>query len=309
MATRPLCIAIIGPTASGKSAFAFQLAQKLGGEIVCVDSTTVYKGFDVGTSKPSAAEQAAIAHHCLDLLNPEAEFNAFDFVASARNAIEAIGSRGKVPILVGGSYFYLRALQNGMYPTGGYDDALLDSITEEFTTEDLLDTAKMHETLAKADPDAAQSIHQNDEYRLVRAVAMVRSGKKPSTLKPSEGLDAKWVWIKYAMAVSRKRLATNIALRTSHMLKAGLVDEVRSLMDKHAGAKPLESIGYKEASRFLRGDLPEGKLEQEINENTRRLVKRQMTWLRSDPEVRFIDSGDLPRVELEISNLRSALGE
>lgn len=308
MAAKKICLAILGPTASGKTDFAVAIAEKLGGEVVCVDSTTVYRGFDIGTSKPTAEQRQRVPHHLLDLLEPDRDFNAHDFVREAHRAIESIAARGKLPILVGGSYFYLRALQNGMYPTGGYDDADLDGITEEFTREDTLDSAGLHAALQKLDPNAAAGIHANDSYRLIRAVALARGGKKPSDLKATGGLGGDWLWVKYAMAVSRKTLAENIARRTQEMMRQGLVEEVKSLGAKYPQAKALGSIGYSETGRFLKKEITADQLPTLITENTRKLLKRQITWLRSDPEIRFIDSRDLPRVELEIANLKSVLG-
>jgi tRNA dimethylallyltransferase len=304
---RKLCIAIIGPTASGKSQFAVEAALKLGGEIVCVDSTTVYQGFDIGTGKPTPEQRQAVPHHLLDILEPEASFSAFDFVAKARAVIEEISSRGKLPILVGGSYFYLRALQNGMYPTGAYDDDALDKITAQFTEDDTLNGEKLHAALAAADPKTAQAIHPNDSYRLLRAMALVSSGILPSQQKPAHALGPEYLWVKYAMAVSRKTLMDNINQRIQNMLRAGLVDETRRMLASHPKSKALGSIGYAETQTFLRGEISETDLAQQISENTRQLLKRQVTWLRSDPEVRFIDSRDLARVELEIANLKAVL--
>ncbi len=304
---RKICLTVLGPTASGKTGFAIDLAQRVGGEIVCVDSTTVYQGFDIGTSKPTPEQRKQVPHHLLDLLEPNAPFNAYDFIRLATTTIEAIAARGKLPILVGGSYFYLRALQNGMYPTGGYDEELIEKLTEEFTTEDALQGDRLHAALCQADPETAASIHPHDTYRLLRAMALVRSGRKPSDLKPVGALGPEWLWVKYAMAVSRKTLADNIVARVQSMLKAGLIEETKRLQSTHPGARPLRSIGYVETLRFLNKEISEPLLVQQISENTRKLLKRQMTWLRSDPEVRFIDSRDMSRVELEIANLRSVL--
>ncbi|MBY0371932.1 tRNA (adenosine(37)-N6)-dimethylallyltransferase MiaA [bacterium] len=305
---KKLCLAIVGPTASGKTGFAIELAKRVGGEIVCVDSTTVYKGFDIGTSKPTAQQQQQVPHHLLDILDPDDAFNASDFVARARKHMEEISSRGKIPLLVGGSYFYLRALQQGMYPTGGYDDSTLESLTDEYSTDAGLDKAKLHEALSKADPAAAAALHPNDSYRVLRALALTRQGVKPSELKPSQGMEDGWLWMKYAMAVSRKRLETHIAERTNTMVRSGLAEEVRGLQAKHPKAKALGSIGYAETARFLKKEISEETWITEINQNTRRLLKRQTTWLRSDEEIRYVDARDVDRVELEIRNLQSVLG-
>ncbi len=307
MLERKICLAILGPTASGKTEFAIQTAKAIDGEIVCVDSTTVYKGFDIGTSKPTQKQREQIRHHLIDILEPEQAFNARDFVESAKTCIEEIHSRGKTPILVGGSYFYLRALQVGMYPTGGYDEGLLETLAEEFSEGEGLNGEKLHSALLQIDPVSAAALHPNDTYRLLRAMALVRSGKQPSSLKPVEVLGPEWLWVKYAMTLSRNLLADNILARTQRMVDEGLVDEVRKLSIQFPKAKALGSIGYAETLRFLRNEITKETLIQSISENTRQLLKRQVTWLRGDPEVRFIDSGDLPRLELEISNLRAVL--
>lgn len=308
MTAKKLCLAILGPTASGKTAFAIEVAREIGGEIVCVDSTTVYRGFDIGTSKPTPEQQALVPHHLLDILAPEQPFNAHDFVAQARAVIQQIQAKGKIPLLVGGSYFYLRALQQGMYATGGYDDAALDALTEEFSTEAGLDGSKIHAALSALDASGAQALHPNDTYRTLRALALARRGLKPSELQPSEGMGADWIWLKYAMAISRKRLAENIAQRTQAMARDGLADEVRALLQSAPGAKALGSIGYAETVRYLKDEINEVAWLTQISDNTRQLLKRQMTWLRSDPELRYVDPGDTARVVLEVNNLKSVLG-
>jgi tRNA dimethylallyltransferase len=303
-----IILAILGPTASGKTGFAIEVAQAIGGEILCVDSTTVYRNFDIGTSKPTQAQRNEVPHHLLDILSPNEPFNASDFVLKAKAQIEDISARGKVPLLVGGSYFYLRALQNGMYPTGGYDENILEEITEEFSNGEELDFTRLHGELERLDPTSAKSIHPNDQYRLVRAVATARAGRTPSTLQAEGGLGPDWLWVKYAMALSRKWIWNGIATRTQQMLEAGLVEETRKLLESYPKAKLLGSIGYAETVRFLRKEINEGQLQKEITENTRKLLKRQTTWLRSDPELRFIDPRDGARVKLEVSNLQSVLG-
>lgn len=307
-----LAIAIVGPTASGKSSFALKLAQVLGGELVCMDSATVYRGFDIGSSKPTKEDQSHVPHHLLDILDPDATFSAYDFVQKAEATILDIQKRGKIPIVVGGTYFYLRALQKGMYPQALIPNEVLEQIDAEFFENETVNTEKMHAALAEKDPEAAKQIHPNDRYRLQRALAILRtSGNLPSQLKPAHLSDeqSKRVWMKYAMAISRHTLSAHIVSRTDEMIRQGLVEETRALREKYPQSRALGSIGYAEACAFLDKKLNDKQLRNEIIEKTRQLSKRQITWLRSDPEIRYIDDRDLDRVLLEVSNLRFAMGE
>lgn len=299
-----LVVAIIGPTASGKSTFAVEIAEKTGGEIICVDSTTIYQGFDIGSSKPTAEERKKVPHHLVDVVAPEADFSAGKFVKLAEEAIRDVTSRGKIPILVGGSYFYLRALQHGMYPVHEVGTEILEEIERTYSKDDTLDTDRLHADLAKADPEAAKQIHPNDRYRLLRAMALWKSsGVKPSSLKPEREADQTY-WLKYAIGISRHTLNQAIAKRTDTMLAAGLVNETKALLEKHPNSRALGSIGYAETVSFLLKRITEKQLRTEIIEKTRQLAKRQVTWLRSDHEVRYVDFGDKDRVLLEISNLK-----
>lgn len=307
---RQLAIAIVGPTASGKTDFALQLALKVGGELVCMDSTTVYRGFDIGSSKPSAREQAMVKHHLLDILDPNDTFSAGNFVKLADECITEIHARGKLPIVVGGTYFYLRALQNGMYQTPVIANEVIEQIEKEYFEEEAINTEKMHSDLKEKDPISAEAIHPNDRYRLVRALAVLRTTQElPSAQKASPLSEAQKtrLWLKYAIAVSRHTLSDWIVRRTDKMIQDGLVEETRKLKGLAPDSRALQSIGYSEASRFLENNLSDKAMRNEVIEKTRQLAKRQITWLRSDPEVRYIDSRDLDRVCLEIENLKFAL--
>lgn len=311
MAHMKTVIALIGPTASGKSAFALALAERLKGEIVCLDSTTVYRGFDIGSSKPSKEDRAKVPHHLVDILDPGEPFSAGHFVKQANDVIEDILKRRKLPLVVGGTYFYLRALQNGMYPTPQISAETIEAIETEYFEEDTVNTVKMHAFLKAQDPKAAEAIHPNDRYRLVRALAILKTtGELPSRLKP-EPLSASQkdrLWMKYALAISRHTLSANIVKRTDSMLNHGLVEETRKLRGVSPTARALGSIGYAEACAFLDKRITDKQLRNEIIEKTRQLAKRQITWLRSDTEVRYVDGRDLDRIELEVSNLAVALG-
>lgn len=319
MNKRSLCIALVGPTASGKTELAIELAEKARGEIVGMDSTTVYRGFDIGSSKPSPEQRARVRHHLIDVLDPGDDFSAFQFVELAERALEDIERRDKLPIIVGGTYFYLRALQYGMYPTPSILPETLDEIEKEYFVEN--DTAdspdsevsansRMHAELKARDSKAAEKIHPNDRYRLVRALAVLRaSSELPSSLKPCHRSErqASRLWLKYALVLPRDILHEKIASRTERMIRGGLLEECRKLKKSFPNARPWKSIGYAEAAAVLEGRLAESRLQGEVIEKTRQLAKRQMTWIRSDPELRFVDHRDLDRILKEIDNLKFVL--
>ncbi len=303
---RYLCLALLGATASGKTAFALEIAKELDAEIVCLDSTTPYRGFNIGSSKPSPSQQKQVPHHLIDILAPHENFSAGDFVRLADQAISNIHQRNKIPLIVGGTYFYLKSLQNGMYdlPPVGPDvvDALENSLEESERGLSVL-----YEELQKEDPSTAAKLHPNDRYRIVRALAIIRgTGKRPSdlTLSPLSSEAGKRIWMKYALLVPRHELTQAIALRTDSMLNQGLVEETRLLKEHTPAARALSSIGYSECVRFIDGVIDQKQLRNEIIEKTRQLAKRQITWLRSDPEIRFIDHRDASRLSLEVSNLQ-----
>jgi tRNA dimethylallyltransferase len=305
-----VCVAILGPTASGKSAFAMKLAEKIQGEIISLDSVAVYKGFDIGSMKPSEAERQAIPHHLIDVLEASGDFSAFGFVEMAERAIADIESRNRLPFVVGGTYFYLRALEQGMYPDVAVPDAVMEALGEEYLRDENLDTLRMYQDLTTADPLSAMKIHPNDHYRLLRMLAIYRStGKKPSDLKPRKFQEKfrKRAWMKYVMTISRAALVQRIAARADDMIQRGLIEETRELLQKYPGARPLGAVGYAEAVRFIRGELGTKSLKDAIIDSTRRLARKQTTWLRADPQVRFVDSSDVDRVVLEIGNLTHVL--
>jgi tRNA dimethylallyltransferase len=307
-----LCIAIVGPTASGKTKLAIELAEQVNGEIICMDSTTVYKGFDIGSSKPTSQERARVPHHLLDILSPGEPFSAHHFVDEAEKCIEAIEDKCKIPIVVGGTYFYLRALQHGMYSLPAIPADTVDNIEKEFYVDDKLQTDRMHDELKARDPLSADKIHPNDRYRLLRALAVLRTtGELPSSLKPSPASDrsASRIWLKYALALSRHSLSDRIAERTDSMLKAGLVEETRSLRQQWPTSRALGSVGYAETCQFLDQKLTEDQLRTEIIEKTRQLAKRQTTWTRSDPELRYVDTRDVARMAKELENLKFVIDQ
>lgn len=311
MKTSPqMIIALLGPTASGKTELALKLAEALSAEIICLDSTTLYRHFNIGTSKPDPLSRNKIPHHLVDVLEPLETCSAFDFVKRAELSLEQIIEAGKLPLLVGGSYFYLKSLQNGLFDVPAVDTGTIDEIEKDFERyENPLQA--MHEELSQLDGVSAQKIHPQDRYRILRALSIIRTtGKLPSALalKKLEPQSQSRIWVKYAVLKSRHDLTQSIALRTDKMLAQGLIDETSRLLKEFPGAKALSSIGYAECVKYLSQQINLKQLRNEIIEKTRQLAKRQMTWLRSDPEVRFVDERDEKRVVFEIKQLKEAMG-
>ncbi|MCB0405328.1 MAG: tRNA (adenosine(37)-N6)-dimethylallyltransferase MiaA [Bdellovibrionales bacterium] len=308
-----LCLAILGPTASGKSELALELAQALGGEIICLDSVTVYRHFEIGAAKPAPEDRKRVPHHLLDILDPQEEFSAFDFVKRADAALSDIHARGKLPIVVGGTYFYLRALQNGMYPSDKVPPEIVEQVESSYLDGEHWLTEKMHADLKAVDPRAAEKIHANDRYRLVRALSLWKHlGTAPSKLQPEPISEAQTerLWVKYALALPRHRLVDRVAARTHKMVDGGLLEETRGLLKRFPRARALTSVGYAEAVTHLASGSSDKKaLCNAIIEKTRQLAKRQITWIRSDPEIRFVAPGDTARMRLEFNNLKYVLNE
>jgi tRNA dimethylallyltransferase len=281
----PPLIAIVGPTASGKSALGLLLARETGGEIVSCDSLQVYRGFDVGSAKPTAAERQQVPHHMIDVVEPEEGFSAADYAGRAREAIAAIKGRGRLPIVVGGTGLYLRALLQGLFAGPGRDEPLrkrLEGIAERGGPE------RLHRLLARADPETASRLHPQDVLRVVRALEVF--GKTRRTLssqhreggsEPLAGFEVCVIGISTGRDALRKRVCE----RTAAMLARGLLDEAARLLARPQGRglKPLQAIGYRQAVSVLCGERKLPDAERDIVTETMRYAKRQMTWFRHQP--------------------------
>lgn len=284
---RPL-VAVLGPTASGKSALALFLAGRFGGEIVNCDSLQVYRGFDIGTAKTPPAERGAIPHHLLDFYDPCDPCDAGRFAVDARKAIDDISSRARLPLLTGGTGFYLRALLEGLSPAPSRDSGLRDRLV---AMEDRR-RGRLHRLLEKIDPAAASRIHAHDRQKLVRAVEICILERRPATAvfaarpKPIEG----YAVLKLALAPERNALRARIGERTRAIFRAGLTDEVRLLLERGLplDAKPLGAIGYRQARAVLEGSMGLEEATQLTFHATCQYAKRQMTWFRREPGITFL---------------------
>ena len=294
---RPRAIALMGPTASGKSAYAIALARRLGGEIVSVDSALVYRGLDIGAAKPTRAEQALAPHHLIDLRAPWQPYSAAEFATDARAAIDGIVARGRLPILAGGTGLYFRALLEGLSDMPQADEALRVAISAE---AEVRGWAALHAELAQVDSVAAARIHATDAQRIQRALEVYRLSGRPISAWQRDAAGARLPLrvLKLVLAPPRREdLHARIEARFDAMLAAGFLDEVRALRalpELRAHPKPLDlpalrAVGYRQAWEYLDGASSPAEFRSRAIAATRQLAKRQFTWLRGELDARWFD--------------------
>lgn len=285
-AGRPVVLVVVGPTAVGKSALALDLCARHGGEIVSVDSMQVYRGLDAATSKPGPAERARAPHHGLDLVEPGEDFSMGDFVRAAERSIAAIAARGRLPVLVGGTGLYLRALLRGMAAAPRRDAGIRQRLLDRAARRGV---ESLHRLLKRLDPDSAARLGPRDRQRLVRALEVRLSAGRPlsSVLRDEPFGAERYDAVKIGLDMDRKALYARIDARVDEFFAAGLVDEVRGLLraGRRASANAFKALGYREVAAHLRGTIPLEEAVALTRRNTRRYAKRQMTWFRKEPEV------------------------
>jgi len=284
----PLLVVILGPTASGKTALSLHVAEQMQGEIISCDSVAVYRELEIGTAKPSREERQRVAHHLIDIAGPQELVTAGDYSRLARQAIADVAARGHLPIIVGGSGLYLRALLEGLFAGPPRSEELRGRLRERAEERG---SDYLHKLLRRIDPAAAQTIHANDVPKVVRALEVSLSARAPMTDLWQQGRDALQGFriLRVGLNPRREALYQRINQRAEEMFSAGLLEETRMLIDRYGSAVwPLNSLGYKQAMQHLRGELS---LEQAIvaaQQGHRNYAKRQMTWFRREPEVHWI---------------------
>lgn len=275
---------LAGPTGSGKSELALRLAQTLRGEIVNYDSVQIYRGFDIGSAKPSLAERALVPHHLYDIVDAGEEFNAADYGRVAREVCASIAT----PILAGGTFFYLRALLSGLPEMPGRDEAVRARIRSIANAP--RGPERLHRWLSKIDPVSGRKIAPADRHRVERALEVWITSGRPITSWDRQTED-ELPSIKIGLSVDRARLGPLLDARVDAMFRAGLIEETRALLERFpATARPFGTIGYKEAAAVIRGEMTESAAAAETRRRTRAYAKRQMTWLRSERNVHWIDA-------------------
>ena len=286
---KPRLLVIAGPTASGKSALALDLAEQLNGEIICVDSLTVYRGLAIGSAKPTAEQQQRVPHHLLDIREPTDPCTASDFRTAAAAAIHEIAGRGKRPILAGGTGLYLRSLLRGLNKAPGEDPVLREALRERLEREG---GAVLLAELAKVDPDTAQRLHPNNRNRIIRALEVFQTSGIPlAQFQAEHGFaDSPYHALQFCLDLPRPKLYQRIDERVDAMLAAGLVAEVQGLLQSGvpADCKPLQAIGYKEVVAYLQGNHDQTEMTRLIKRNPRHFAKRQLTWFRAEPEMQWV---------------------
>ena len=286
----PKILVIAGPTASGKSALALELARRLDGEIVSADSMQVYRGMDIGTAKPTPEQRAEIPHHLLDVADPDQPFSAADFAGAADTAIRDIGSRGRQSIVVGGTGLYIRALLKGLVDSPGGADEFREALHEEAGR---LGNEALLERLRRVDPELAARLHPNNLPRIIRALEVYHlTGIPLSRYQQEHGFSGqRYRSLQIGIRAGRPLLYNRIDDRVDRMLEQGLVQEVQHLLNAGYGpdSKAMRSIGYKEMAAHLAGESSLEEASRLIKRNTRHYAKRQLTWFNADKDILWLE--------------------
>ncbi len=288
LSSDPLLVAILGPTGSGKTALSLELASRFRGEIVNCDSVAIYREFVIGTAKPTAEERARVPHHLLDELDPIGYTTAGEYAREARKVIQEIRERGALPIVVGGTGLYLRALLDGLFPGPERSEELRERLRIRVAEKG---AGYLHRMLRRMDAKAAEKIHANDVPKLIRAIEVSLSAKRPMTEQWERGRDALqgFTIMRIGLDPDRTRLYERINQRVEKMFEAGLIEETCHLREKYGDAvRPLATIGYKQVVQLLRGELDLKQATAAVQQAHRNYAKRQMTWFRREPEVEWI---------------------
>jgi tRNA dimethylallyltransferase len=295
-------VAVVGPTASGKSALGVWLAEQFGGEVLTCDSTQLYRGFDIGTAKPGQVERRGIPHHLIDALTPNEEATAGGYRQMALAVLDDLRGRGRLPIFTVGTGLYLRALLEGLADVPQRSEELRERLrasAEEHAP------GYLHLLLKRLDPEAARKIAPADEQKLIRAVEVCVLARRPVSEIHRTGRTplAGWRALKIGLMPPREALYERIHTRTDAMFAKGWLEEVRGLMERGLpeNAKPFDFIGYRELSEVLRGEKKIDEARGAIQQATRRYAKRQLTWFRKEPGVHWLSGfGDDPQIQREV---------
>lgn len=286
--SEPLLLVLLGPTASGKTALSLWLAERLHGEIVSCDSAAVYREFEIGTAKPSREERQRVPHHLIDIAPPDGLVTAGDYSRMARQAIAGITARGRLPIVVGGTGLYLRALLEGLFAGPPRSEDLRERLRRRAAERG---AEHLHRVLKRLDPQAATAIHANDVPKVIRAIEIcINAGQKMTEMwrrgrDPLRGFRI----LRIGLNPDREALYDRINSRARDMFHHGLIEETRALRARYGNsARPLGSLGYKQAAQYLAGELSLDQAIAAAQQGHRNYAKRQMTWFRREPDVHWL---------------------
>ena len=296
----PLLVVVLGPTASGKTALSLALAERFRGEIVNCDSVAMYREFDIGTAKPTTLERERAPHHLFDCVAPTGHITAGEYARQARQVLDEIKAREHLPILVGGTGLYLRALIEGLFPGPQRSEELRERLRERAASRG---DGYLHRVLRRLDSDAAAKIHANDTPKLIRAIEVCLASRQKMTelwqsgRAPLRGFRI----LRLGLDPERQALYDRINRRAERMFESGLIEETQRLDEKYGdSARPLASLGYKQAGQLLRAELTRDQALQAAQQAHRNYAKRQMTWFRREPEVQWLrgfgDDGEIQQL-------------
>ncbi len=294
-------IVICEPTGIGKTSFSIAIARHFNGEIIGADSMQVYKYLDIGTAKPDKEELKQAPHHLVNYIDPKEDFDAGMYVKAADEMIENIGASGKIPIIVGGTGLYIRALLHGLFRSKPICRDTISQLTQELEENG---TFELYRKLKNYDPDAAAKIHPNDSFRVIRALEVCQtSGRKLSDRQKQHNFKTlRYNYLKIGLFMERDKLYERINTRVDEMLDKGLLNEVKTLAEKGYSfdLKPMQSIGYKHMALFLNKDLDWEESVRLFKRDSRRYAKRQFTWFNKDKEINWLKPSQFKEAEILI---------
>ena len=302
----PLAVLLLGPTGSGKTALSLELGERFGGEIVSCDSVAVYRGMDLGTAKPTKEEQARRPHHLIDVADPDQPFTAGEYSRQARAALREIASRGRLPIVTGGTGLYLRALTEGLFVGPERQDGLRDRLRQSTQKHG---EGWLHRLLQRLDPTSAERIHPHDAAKLIRAVEVCLATRKPLSEVLARDPLTGFRLLRIGLNPPRPALYDRLNRRAAAMFADGLVEETRGLLERYGPVKALDSLGYRQAFTVLAGTVSREAAVSAAQQGHRNYAKRQLTWFRREPDVHWLTAfGDEPETLLAaIELVRTAL--
>ena len=286
---KPKLVVILGPTATGKSALALELANESGGEIISADSVQFYRGLDIGSAKPTGEQRRQVPHHLIDVLDPDQDYSAAAFRDQADKIIQGLHRRTTPIFVVGGTGLYLKVLTRGLFHGPGGDPHLRSILRHRAETEG---EGALHRELLHCDPEAASRIHSHDTFRLIRALEVYHLSRRPISefQREHEFRENPYQVLKIGLQREREELYRRVESRVEEMMAKGWLEEVRTLLERgySRGLKSMQSLGYKRLVAHLKGETDRAHAVHLIKQDTRRFAKRQITWFKSDPDIRWV---------------------
>jgi tRNA dimethylallyltransferase len=297
---------LLGPTGVGKTGVSLLLARELGTEIISADSMQIYRGMDIGTAKPSPEERAAVVHHMIDIVDPTEAFSTGRYIEAVVPVIEGLHRQGKVPLVAGGTGLYIRAMTRGIFSGPSADWTL----REKLLSVEHEEPGSLYSYLLDIDAGAAEKIERNDTRRILRAIEVCMKGReRMSSLQENLTSPLPYEFVKIGLIRERKELYRMIDSRVDAMIRDGLEEEVKRVLDHRPDRTPLQAIGYKELAGYLEGEITKDEAVRLVKRNTRRYAKRQLTWFRKEGDIAWIDVTGVLYAEEIFETVKSRLAE